>query len=59
MKIKNRIQLGQRLAREYGLSSSPNYGTVTLALPYAGVIRIRFGGLPDVFGLSVRLDGHP
>jgi hypothetical protein len=32
---------------------------VTLALPYAGVIRIRFGGLPDSFGLSVRYADTP
>jgi len=49
------------MVREYGLKFVPplkkrREGTVTLTLPYAGTIRIRFRGLPGSFhvGLSVR-----
>jgi|GEM_PF-5876666 len=49
------------MVREYGLKFAPSLkkrreGTVTLTLPYAGTIRIRFRGLPGSFdvGLSVR-----
>src|SRR5262249_9699265 len=52
--------LGKTVSSSSRLTLPNARGTVTLALPYAGAIRIRFEGLPGYsFRLSVRLRQTP
>jgi hypothetical protein len=53
LKLKNRIATttsrwpGNTVLSFVPFQFAATYGTLTLTLPYAGAIRIRFKGLPD------------